>query len=256
MSKPRVVLIDIETALNVVTSFSLREEFLPHTGILQERYIICGCWKVLGERRVHSVSVLDDAARYKRNPHDDQHVVETLHKVLSEADVVVAHNGDRFDFKWIAGRVLALGLPPFPPLTSIDTYKAAKKHFYLNSYRLDYLGRYLGVGRKVDTPKGLWMQVVRGDREAVRTMTRYCKGDVTLLEDVFLKMAPFLSNGVNLHLYGGKNPCPRCDSAKVRAQGTRRAKNRVFQRYQCSDCGGWFQHTKPEKGVTSPVTLL
>jgi hypothetical protein len=49
---------------------------------------------------VHGVSVLDNPRRYQRNMHDDFHVVKALHKVLSKADVIVAHNGDAYDIKF------------------------------------------------------------------------------------------------------------------------------------------------------------
>ena len=78
-TRPRIVLWDLETSHNLVATFSLREEYINHNAIVQERYIICGCWKVLGEKTVHSVSVLDDAKRYKANPHDDRYVVKTIY---------------------------------------------------------------------------------------------------------------------------------------------------------------------------------
>src|SRR3990167_1203831 len=103
---------------------------------------------------VHSGSVLDDPKRYKANPHDDTHVVKTLHKVLATADVIVHHNGDYFDKRYIDTRALVHGLPPLPPTPSIDTYKVAKSKFLLNSHKLDYIGKLLKVGAKIPTSPG------------------------------------------------------------------------------------------------------
>lgn len=53
---------------------------------------------------------------------------------------MVAHNGDNFDIPWVRGRILFHGMTPPAPIIQIDTKSLAAKHFYLNSYRLDYLG--------------------------------------------------------------------------------------------------------------------
>lgn len=96
MNSPRILFWDIETTHNVVAAFRLwGDNFIPHDNVLQERYIVCACWKWLGEPEIHTVSTLDDPERFAANPHDDFHVVSKLHEVLSSADVIVAHNGTR-----------------------------------------------------------------------------------------------------------------------------------------------------------------
>lgn len=256
MSDPKILFWDIETSHNVIAKFSLRDEFTPHTNIIQERYMICGAWKLAGEKRVQTVSVLDDPKRYSKTPHDDFHVVKTLHGVIEEADVIVAHNGDKFDTKWLNGRVLFHGLPPLPPKPSVDTYKVAKRHFSLNSNRLDYLGQYLGVGRKRSTPAGLWMDVLRGDAKAVEKMVRYNRGDVTLLESIFEKLRPYISENINRQLWQNHDGCPRCGSANVHSRGWHASVTQVYRRFQCVDCGGWFRKRQSEKARTSKDRLL
>lgn len=243
MSKrPRIVLWDIETTHNIVATFRLwGEEYIPHENVLQERYVVCACWKVLGEKQVHSVATTDDLKRFKANPHDDRHVVETLHKVASEADVLVAHNGDAYDVKFLKGRAIAHGLAPLPPLNTIDTKKVAKARFLFNSNRLDYLGRYLGVGQKSHTSPGLWLRVIQGDARAVKEMVAYNKQDVLLLEAVFNKLRPHMPEHVNRKLYSEWGDCPRCGSNHVKSNGYRATATRLYQRLQCLDCGGWFK---------------
>jgi hypothetical protein len=264
VAKPRILLYDIETTHNVVAKFSLREEYVAHTNILQERYVVCGSWKELGEKRTHAVSVLDNPKLYKQDPHDDRHVVETLHEVLSGADVVIAHNGDKFDWKWVQGRVLKHGLSPLPPVRSVDTLKVARKMFSLNSNRLDYLGKYLGVGQKKSTPPGLWIDVLKGDKSAIRKMVDYNKVDVELLEDVFLKLRPFIPD-YNVHaLFGAGVVCPRCGSTEVQQRGYHASLTQVYKRMQCMACsggnktrkGGWFRLRTSEKEMTAAVRSL
>lgn len=254
MSTPRIILWDIETSHNLVAAFNLWERHgmsLPHDNIIRERYIISAAWKLLGEKHVHAVSVLDDRRRYDKSPHDDNHVVRRLHQVLSTADVIVAHHGDAYDSKFFAARALFHNLPKLPPIKSVDTRKIAKKHFLFNSNRLDYLGQHLGLGKKLETEKGLWLRVLRGEASAVRQMVTYNKGDVELLEKVFLKLRPYVEDAINRHLYGLHSGCPRCGSIRVQSRGTRKAITRTYRQFQCQDCGGWFRDSHIESKTTT-----
>jgi len=249
-SRPRVLFWDIETSLMPVAVFQLaHNDWIDPSSILEERYIIAGCWKWEGESKVHSVSVLDDPKRFRKNPHDDYHVVKTLHSVLADADVIVHHNGDSFDKRYVDTRALVHGFPALPPIDSVDTYKVAKSRLYLASNKLDYIGRLLGVGKKLETTPKLWMRVMQGDADAVREMVTYNKQDVLLLERVFEKLRPFVSNHVNREMFGGVG-CPRCGSSKVQSRGVHRAITKTYQRWQCQGCGGWFRTLKASEGTT------
>lgn len=227
---------------NLLAKFDLRDNWTPPTNILQERYIVSAAWMELGESEVHAVSVLDNPKLYKKDPHNDRHVVETLHRELSTADLIIAHNGDKFDLRWLNGRILFHGLPPLPPMQTLDTYKVAKRVFELNSYRLDYLGQYLKVGGKATTPKGLWLDVLRGDIEAIKTMVQYNKRDVELLKEVYLKVRGFAPSHFNSQLITDEGDhCPRCQSLRIQSRGERTTLTQVYRRFQCLDCGGWFR---------------
>lgn len=248
MSKePRIILYDLETSLQAVAVFQLaKNDWIAPENILTERYIICASWKVLGEDKVHSVATYDG---------DDRKVVETLHKVLSEADAVITHNGDSFDNKYVRTRILFHGLDPLPPITSIDTYKVAKNKFMFNSNKLDYLGKYLGVGQKIKTSYGMWLDVLRGSREAVDKMVKYNKQDVILLEKVFNKLRPYIDSHINRELFGLEG-CPRCGSKKVQSRGFHRAISRVYRRFQCQACGGWFRSVVNEKDIKTASRVI
>lgn len=247
---PRVLFWDIETSLQLAAIFQLaHNDWIDPSSLVTERYVICACWKWEGDSKVQSVSVLDDPKRYKNNPHDDYHVIETLHEVLSQADVIVHHNGDSFDKRYIDTRALVHGMTALPPVASIDTYKVAKSKLYLNSNKLDYIGKLLGVGKKLPTTPKLWMRVLQGDPDAVREMVTYNKQDVLLLERVFNKLRPYVSNHINRELFGAVG-CPRCGSSKVQSRGVHRAITKTYKRWQCQGCGGWFRTLKCEPGST------
>lgn len=247
MSAPKILLYDIETTHNLAAIFRLFEDYTSHENIIQERYVVSIAWKELGEPKVHSVSVLDNPSLYKKDPHNDRFVIETFHKVLSGADVIIGHNADAYDLKFVEGRILYHNLPPLPPIPSIDTLKVAKSRLLLNSNKLDYLARYLGFGKKVATRNELWLRVLQGERAAIKEMVEYNKHDVVLLEKVFLRLRPYAANHMNRQLFGSAEGCPRCGSKHVQSRGLHKAISRVYRRYQCQDCGGWFRNVLNEK---------
>lgn len=256
MEKPRVLVYDIETSLQPVAVFQLaNQDWINPDNILAERHLVSVCWKWLGEKKVYSLSLLDDPKRFSKDAHDDKFICVEFKKVLEEADYIIAHNGDSFDFKYLKTRMMFHGLPALPPVPSIDTYKVAKSQFNLNSNSLDYLGGFLGLGHKKATPKGLWLDVLRGDRKAIQVMTDYNVRDVTLLEDVFKKLVPYIPNHISRELFNGTG-CPRCGSAKIQSRGVHRAISKVYQRFCCSSCGGWFREYKSSIKTPTKYRIL
>ena len=255
-NKPRITFYDLETSLQTAAIFQLaHNDYINPDSLLTERYIICGSWKLEGESKVHTVSVLDDPKRFKKDPQDDYYVVKKLHEVMSEATTVCAHNGDGFDNRFLATRILYHGLPALPPINSIDTLKVARNKFMFNSNKLDYLGKFLKVGKKLATTPGLWMRILHGDIDAINHMIKYNQEDVRLLERVYQKLKPFIPNAVNLELYGVEG-CPKCGSDNCQSRGLHRAISRVYRRFMCSDCGSWFRSAINEKDVKPTKRIL
>lgn len=242
MRNPKILVWDIETSHTLAAIFSLFKDNTRHSDIIQEWYIICAAWKWLGDKDTQSVSVLDDPKRFAKNPNDDYHVVKVLHDILSQADAIVHHYGDNFDIKKLNTRLIHYGFDPLPPIVQIDTYKICKSKFKFMSNRLDYVGHYLGVGGKMDTTPGLWLECLRGVKRAVRDMVAYNKQDVELLEKVYVKLAPFAPTKLNMnHFYGDdEDPvCRLCASSHLQKRGFRYSTVSKFQRYQCQECGAW-----------------
>ncbi len=248
---PRLLFWDVETTHNLVATFQLKQQdYIPAENIIQERYLVSAAWKWFGERSVHAVSVLDNPALFSRAPHDDAHVVRVLHGVLSQADVIIAHNGDAYDIKFTEGRMLYHGMPPLPPIPSVDTLKIARHRFLFNANNLDYLGNFLKVGRKKPTQKGLWLKVLRGDKTAIKQMVSYNKEDVRLLERVYLKLRPYADAHPNQALFLKDNGgCPKCGSTRIIKGGVRVVLTQKYQRYQCQACGGWCRDRKAVNGA-------
>lgn len=247
MTDAKILLYDVESLPNICTAWQLGKQYVTYENILRERELICCAYKWLGDKTVHSIAMKPDTA-------GDWEVIEHMHSIFSEADILVAHNGDRFDLPMFNARAAFYGLSPLPSIPSIDTLKVARKVFRFNSNRLDYLGAYLGCGRKLKTSLSLWLDILAGrqalEREAplednyytaLNKMVRYNKQDVLLLEKVYLKLRPYMRNHPNVSLYntGIDFVCPNCGSDDIQARGYRVSRTGKYKRFCCNNCGGW-----------------
>lgn len=193
-STARVLIYDIETSPNI--GWFWRSGFKINIGynqILEERKIICVSYKWLGEKEVYNLA-------WDKNK-DDKFLLEQFIGVLNEADLIVAHNGDNFDLKWLRTRALINGIPMLPNYKQFDTLKVSKRKLYFNSNRLDYIHKVLGGEGKLSISPDVWRKVImENDREALQVMIDYCDQDVIALEEVYniLKYVenPMLHNGV------------------------------------------------------------
>lgn len=240
----RYLLWDVETSHMIAATFQLRDIDLQPDNIIQDWYIICAAWKFLDEDKVYTVSVSS------KDPSNDYGVVKFLLEVLSQSDCLIAHNGDAFDLKKLNTRAIYHGFKPLPPLRTIDTLKVARRYFKFSSNRLDYLGKFLGVGEKQATSPGLWMRVLKGDFGAIREMVQYNKQDVRLLEKVYLKLRPYMTSHPNEGIGLGVPACRNCGSVHIKRNGHKYTLTGKIQRLTCVDCGAWMtENTATGKAI-------
>lgn len=237
-NKPKILFWDVETSLIVATTFSLRPDYLPYDGILEDWTIISGAWKWAGEETTHHVAV----TKYG----NDKVVCKKLREVLLQADIIVHHNGDKFDLKKLNARLIYHGLEPLPKLVTVDTLKHVKKIAQFTSNSLNYLGVHLLKEGKVRTSEGLWMKVRTGDKDALKEMIIYNIGDVIVLEKIYNRLRPYMQNHPHVGLLtkdGSKSDCPKCGSVDLQKRGIAVTSQTRYQRLQCRQCGSWHQTT-------------
>lgn len=241
---PKILLLDIETAPIQGLSWGIFETNLIH--VIEPTFILCFAYKWLDKVSVHT-KALCDYPGYNKDRKNDKALMQSLWDLLDEADIVVAHNGDAFDVKKTNARFVVHGLHPPSPFKTVDTLKIARSNFKFDSNKLDNIGRYLEVGRKLpNTGKDLWLGCMSGDAKAWRTMRRYNAQDVRLLERVYQKLKPWAKSHPILTAYSPRASvaCPTCLSETVHRRGWRVARFKKYPRWQCQNCGHWFQTTK------------
>jgi DNA polymerase elongation subunit (family B) len=248
---PKILILDIETFPITAEVWSAYEANALR--ILRDSIIVCFSVKWLGGKQI--TKALPDYPGYKTGAEDDRRLVAELRGLLDEADVVVAHNGRKFDFKRINARMVIHGILPPSPYATVDTLVAARQHFGFSQNKLDALGKTLGVGQKVHTGGyTLWQGCLAGDERAWRRMKRYNAQDVTLLERVYRRLLPWIKNHPNHGTYTGIASCPNCGSTKIQRRGSARATTRTYQRFQCQKCGKWCRSVESEDGRASLVS--
>jgi hypothetical protein len=252
MNGPRILLWDTENfpAQGYFYEFYKEGNIVK---IIEPPFLLSYSAKWLGEDKVIT-KALCDYKGYRGGDHDDYRLVEDLAKLLDSADYYVAHNGDKHDIRMTNTRLVCNGLGPLIPRKTIDTLKIARSKFNFLNNKLDSLGSFLGVGRKLpNTGFDLWERCERGERKAWQEMKAYNAQDVLLLEKVYLKLRPFATTHPNLNLITRASGCPKCGSTHLQKRGFSYRLNTEAQRYQCVACGAWSEG-KQEK-IDSRVTV-
>ncbi len=207
--------LDIETCPNVGMFWRTGPKVsIDHKNVLFPARIICAGYKWQHEKKVNTLIWTPSKQQFQES---DKQLVTDLMPVISEADELVAHYGDRFDFPWIRGRALKHGLI-VPTLKTIDTKAWSSRLFYLPSNKLDFLGSYLGIGNKIRTEYDLWVDVTfRQSSRALAKMVKYLIQDVHLLEGVFHKLSYFGPAKTHVGVFEGKEKwsCAHCGSKHV-----------------------------------------
>lgn len=204
-------------------------------------YMLSFSYKMLGDNKVHCYC-LPDFPGYKKNKQDDSKLLEQLWRMMDESDIIVAHNGDKFDIKKTNARFIINGMGPPSPCKSIDTLKIARASFGFDSNKLNDLAKYLNIGGKIPhTGMHLWLGCMNGDPASWKVMRKYNKHDVELLEQVYLKLRPWAKNHPNLNSYSHSIACPTCQSLNTQRRGLDKTLKRTYQRIHCQDCGAWFR---------------
>lgn len=240
---PKILLIDVETAPIESYTWGLWDQNVGVEQIKTEWSIISYAAKWTDKP---GIIYSDTSGRGVRRIRDDKALLGEIWKLLNEADIVVAQNGNSFDIKKINARLIMHGFKPYSPIRVIDTLTVAKRHFGFTSNKLAWLTKML-TRRPKDQHKEfpgfeLWVQCMADNPKAWRVMKKYNIEDVMGTEEVYEKFRPWIAQHPNMATYTlikEKSKCPKCASTNLQSRGYSILQHGKYQRYQCNDCGGW-----------------
>lgn len=245
----RILEVDIETAPHKVYAWGLYDQDIAINQIVEPGYTLCWSAKWHGSRELMFDSVWHSGKR---------RMIQRIYKLLTEADAIVHYNGLKFDIPTLNQEFLQIGLKPPPPSDQIDLYQTAKRRFRFASNKLDYVAKQLGLGRKLPH-KGmdLWAGCMNGNKADQRTMERYNRQDVRLLERVYVELLPWIKGHPNHGIYLGRAAvCPNCGGHNMRSNGWRYTHVAVYRRLICSGCGAPSRSYAAEKRVRGDGTTI
>jgi uncharacterized protein YprB with RNaseH-like and TPR domain len=249
VDKPRILFFDIETLPNVSYTWGKYDQNVLK--FVKQSCLATFAAKWQGDSNV-LVKGLPDYKGYQPGSYDDRLLTKDLWNLFNEADILVAHNGDDFDIRVTQGRFLFHGFVPPSPFKTVDTKKVARRAFRFNSNKMDDLGEMLGLGRKIKTDFELWEGCINGDLESWTKMKEYNVQDVILLEKVYNKMLPYMTQHPNFTM--GRTACPKCGSESIKFEVIQPAITRAYKLFRCLDCGGWSRLVKSEKTGAAVIT--
>lgn len=246
--KPKILHYDIETSLAKSYHFQQWKVNLSQKQKIQESHLLSHAWAWSDGEVVGSVLTVEEMLN-----HDPERLILECWSLLDNCDILVAHNGKRFDVKKVNSYFLQYGMPPPSPYKVIDTLLIAKAKFALPFNSLAYLAEFLNVEQKIDTGGiDLWIRCDKGDPEALQSMLEYNMGDITTLRGVYNHLISWSNDNVNVALYSDHGTsCPHCASDDVSLINGKHAYTAAqkYSVYRCNDCGAVLRSkTKEGKG--------
>ena len=233
---PNILLFDIETAPLVAYIWKLWDNNVSPDFVLNDWFCLTWSAKWLHDEEIISRRL---TAREVKEE-DDSRIIADLWALIDNSDIVIAHNGDKFDVPKINSRFIMHGLKPPRTYQRIDTLKVLKKKFGFSSNKLTYVNDILGLDIKIDTGGfDLWKRCMKGDESALVEMEQYNRNDVKILEELYLKIRPWMPSHPNVGIYINSDAtmCPACGSEDITRGGAYYTTVSEFDTYRCRSCG-------------------
>lgn len=242
----KVLLFDIECSMAKFYGYGLFDQNIPIQHIIEHPRMIAFSAKWYGKKGVKFFSEYHQSR---------QEMLDEMHALLDEADVVVGFNSRGFDIKWVNSEFAVEGMKPPSPYKQIDLMVEAKRNFRFISRKLDYLADRLLDDKKLDYNMAkMWAKVDNPNTsEADRkrewdAMARYAKKDTALLEPLLEELLPWIR--MPHPVSSGPDSCHNCGGTHLQKRGTIKTLYSEYDRLSCVDCGKWLRGTT-RQGVTN-----
>ena len=242
-TKLKILHYDIETAPMLSYIWRPKTEWVNKEMAIRDVHLISWAAKWDGDAAVHTQCDYLTTDEVHDNL-DDIRIANSLADLIRQADIIVAHNGDRFDLPKVNGRVALSGAEPLGPVDTIDTLKLSRQSFGFGYHNLDFLAETFLGEKKIKTDWSWWEDVMSGDSVAMKRMVKYNKKDVVLLERVFHAIMPYVKTLRRLFDGNGETiTCSYCGGTKFEKRGERRTKTMTYHQYKCLNeaCGRYRQ---------------
>lgn len=156
--------------------------------------ILCAVVKMYGpdERKVFRA---DEYEPWKRGVRaDDGPLLRDILACLEDCDILIAHNGLRFDLPFLRTRAVVHGLPPVNFQKIIDPVQLARQHFRFSGNSLQSISNLIGTkSEKTPLTPQTWQRAsLNGDPDAMEEIVTHCIADVDVLEEICWKLRGYV----------------------------------------------------------------
>lgn len=239
-----ILLLDIETSPHKVWTFQLLKAYIQPSMVIKSSRVLCWAAKWLGKKKTV----------FRTEHHLD--FIPKIYDMINKADGIVHYNGKAFDMKHL-NREFLLSKPSLPPpssYTNIDLLQTFRTNFAMASNKLEYTSVSLGYEGKIQH-RGiqLWYDCMDNKACAWREMKEYNVRDVTVLEEMYHDLLPWLQHHPNAgHWAVDGDCCKRCGGRNIKRDGWERKTTVPYQRFRCTDCGTPLKGIQKDKSQPKP----
>lgn len=231
---PKILLLDIETAQVCFKGWSTGNQYVNENRITKHSYIIC--WQAKWLYDAHYMGACTTPKESIEG--NDKRILQEAWKLVDEADIIVGHNVVKFDLNTLNAHFAKHDMLPPSLYQTIDTLKHSRNVWKLPSQTQAYLTRFFCLPEKLRTDIWLWDDCEAGDEKQLKRMFAYCKRDVGGLEELYLKLRPWMKSHPNMVLYGDMTEmrCSYCGSGNLKRNGTYVTMMNKYKAFRCKDC--------------------
>lgn len=233
----KTLLLDIETKPHKAYCWGLFDQRIGLNQIVEAGGTLCWAAKWLGAPENEVIF----SAEW-----DDDDFIGKIWDLLDEADAVVHYNGKKFDIPTLNWEFIKQEGTPPSPYKEIDLLQTVRQRFKPASRKLDHISQQLGIGSKVaHAGMPLWTGCMNGDKASQKEMKEYNIQDTILLEELYLKLLPWIPTHPNRQLYSGeRDTCPKCGGNHIEYRGYSYTGASKYRRFRCNGCGSWGKSPK------------
>jgi len=253
----KILHFDIETAPMEVYTFDNHPDFISHTMLKRDWYVICWSANWEGSDKIISEVQTPQEAKNSNdgtNKVDDRRIVERLWGLLDACDFVVTKNGKNFDEKKMNERFACYHLPPPTQYKHVDTQEILKRKFKFSWNGLDAVRLRMGGEGKIPTDFTWWKECMAGNPEYLKKMSEYCGKDVIENKLLYHDIKAWDTQHPNMGMYSptGNPCCTVCGSEDLlEIPETYKTQVNTYPQYRCMSCG----HTPRGRKVTKKSTI-
>lgn len=234
----KVLILDIETAPIRGYMWGIWNQNIQPDNITSDWFCLTWAAKWLFEDKVYSAKLTSKEAVNE----DDSRIILGIWKLVNEADIVIAHNGQKFDMPKLNSRFIINKLHPPLPYQQIDTLLHIRRQFGFTSNKLDYVNKLLNLPRKKENSgMPLWIGCCNGDTKCLKEMLDYNIEDVRILEETYLRIRAWIKPHPNMGLFildETESRCPSCGSNDLSSEGKEyKTTANSYEQFRCNNCG-------------------